>query len=109
MNSERLFNLCSAHPTFDRDKFVAEGRAMKECGILDQFYEILDSAKSMAGPGSKNECNSWIAYWSGLTKKEPEGPFEPVVRMVATRVSPPDVDVDFDYFRRQEVYDYLVQ
>jgi len=108
MNSEQLLKLCSSHPTFDMERFVSEGRKMKEFGVLDQFYELLDSAKSMKGPGGRNECNSWIAYWCGLTMKEPEAEFEPVERMVATRVSPPDVDVDFDYFRRQEVYDYLV-
>jgi len=73
---------------------------------LVTLYEIWKRHQNKKG--NKNKINSWTAYALGMTSKEPDGPFLPE-RSYYSRVSLPDVDTDFDYERRQEVYDYIIQ
>lgn len=112
MNSHSLLDICSKHLEFDREAFLAEGAAMRAAGVIDQFYALCDKFFAPGGkmrPGAVNRCNSMIAWWAGMTAKKPEGEFAPAEKMEATRISPPDVDTDFDYFRRDEVYRHLVE
>jgi len=71
---------------------------------LEHFYEIWKSGKRN---GTKNAVNSLTAYQLGITSKEPDGDFLPERRIFA-RPGFPDVDMDFDFFRRQEIYDYII-
>lgn len=110
ISPEKLYEVCKEHPSFDRDTFVAEGKHMRLTGVFDGFAELCQSfVDGKLSVGTKNVCNSSMAYWFGLTSAPPTDRFKPQEKLVASRVSPPDVDVDFDYYRRDEVYDYLVQ
>jgi DNA polymerase-3 subunit alpha len=108
VESRKIMDRVKRHPEFDIDIFNEEGREMKRLGVVDEF--ILMCAKFIDEDpvaGSENKCNSSIAYWLGITTKKPTGSLIIYEKMIATRVSPPDVDVDFDYDRRNEVYQYL--
>jgi len=104
LDPQKMLELCSSASDFDRNSFIAEGQQMRRLGVVDQFMDI---AGADCGTGDENGCNSWMAYWSGMTSKKPDGPLNIAEKLVATRVSPPDVDLDFDYHRRDEVYRYL--
>lgn len=72
--------------------------------LLESMYSIYSMKKS---GGSENKINSWLAYGIGLTSKEPDGDFLPERRIFA-RAGFPDIDVDFEYERRGEVYNYII-
>lgn len=76
----------------------------KHVGMLEQFYELIKSKKK----GDKNEVNSYLAYIFGITSKKPEEKFKPKLDFELARISHLDVDIDFDFFHRNEVYDYLI-
>ncbi len=101
---------CSEHPEFNEQRFNAEEKKMKSSTCFDDFVKLfIGFLESNSLPGKINECNSIIAFYSGLTSERPNGDFEPREELVAARISPPDVDLDFDYHRRDEVFGYLRQ
>jgi len=73
---------------------------------LESFYELWKKNKGKTG--KKNDINSWTAYALGLTSKKPDGEFMPERRAFA-RSGFPDIDMDFDYFCRQDIYDYIIK
>ena len=73
---------------------------------LETFYSIRNKYKEKKG--HENKINSWTAYYLGMTDKKPEGDFLPSRRAFA-RAGFPDIDIDFDTFRRKEVIDYIKQ
>ncbi|MFW6172290.1 MAG: hypothetical protein ACOC5T_00900 [Elusimicrobiota bacterium] len=83
---------------------VTEGLNGKD--NLQNFYDIWEKNKGRIG--SKNDINSWTAFYLGMTKNEPDGEFLQKRRAFA-RAGFPDIDSDFDYFRRQEIYDYIIE
>jgi DNA polymerase-3 subunit alpha len=106
MNAKKLLAECEEHAEFDMDKFVSEGKRMKALGLLGKFFSM---AEVSSKGGDKNEANSWIAYYCRMTDVKPSGPFKSKEVMISTRVSPPDVDLDFDYYKREEIYRYITE
>jgi DNA polymerase-3 subunit alpha len=103
-------DFCATHPEYDESIFSQEVKKIEDAGIAAKFIELfLSFTEKRLKCGGSNKCNSWIAYWSGMTSARPTASFRPMETMSAARVSPPDVDLDFDYFRRDEVYEYLIQ
>lgn len=78
---------------------------IKSDSVLHEFDVIYQS--SVGACGTKNDANSWLAYAIGLTSAKPEGAFLPARRIFA-RAGFPDIDADFEFERRQEVYDYII-
>jgi len=90
----------------DSDRVINEICEMSKCvGMLETFFNLIKSKKK----GEKNEVNSYLAYIFGVTSKEPDGPFEPKLDFNLARVSHPDIDIDFDFFHRDETYSYLIE
>lgn len=73
--------------------------------VIEEFLKVIHQFDGNIG--SENKINSWTAWALGLTTKEPDGDFLPKRRAFA-RAGFPDIDTDFDYERRQEVYDYII-
>ena len=84
---------------------ITEG--LDEKPIIQKFHSIWKTAQGKVG--NKNEINSWTAYALGLTSKKPEenSQFLPKRRAFA-RKGFPDIDSDFDYERRDEMYKYII-
>jgi len=72
---------------------------------LESFYNIWQSHQGKVG--DKNVTNSWTAFALGMTAAKPTGDFLPERRVFA-RAGFPDIDSDFDYFRRNEIYEYII-
>jgi DNA polymerase-3 subunit alpha len=83
---------------------ITEG--LDEKSNLESFYNIWDKRKGQIG--NENKINSWLAYHLGLTLAKPNGEFLPLRRAFA-RAGFPDIDSDFDYFHRQEIYDFIIE
>ena len=73
--------------------------------LLEIFYKIWKNNDSC---GSVNKIGSWLAYAIGMTSVKPDGDFLPTRRIFA-RAGFPDIDVDFEYERRGEVYSYIIE
>lgn len=76
--------------------------------LLERFYKIWKSSTDKIG--HENKINSWTAYAIGMTivKPQDDQPFLPKRRVFA-RAGFPDIDTDFDYARRSEVYRYIIE
>jgi len=72
---------------------------------LQTFYNIWKKRKDSVG--NKNDINSWTAYSLGITSKKPDGEFL-VKRRAFARAGFPDIDVDFEDSRQNDVFEYLV-
>ena len=98
----------------DRAKY--ELSVILKCNYTKYFlilWDIINFArvnKIRVGAGRGSAVSSLVLYAMGVTKLDPlkyDLIFERFLN--PDRISPPDVDVDFDYFRREEVYNYVIQ
>ena len=76
--------------------------------VLQKFYNLWKSNSGKVG--TRNEINSWAAFALGMTTKMPEqnSEFLPKRRAFA-RKGFPDIDSDFDYEYRDEMYKYIIE
>jgi len=103
---ESLKDKYSLDKTIDTQRVLDEVYEMSRCpGMLEKFYELIKSKNK----GNKNSVNSYLAYLYGITTKKPDGPFKPKLDFELARVSHPDIDIDFDFFHRDETYSYLIE
>lgn len=88
-------------------EIMEKTEGLDEKPILQKFYGVWKSANGKKG--TKNEINSYTAFALGLTSKRPDenSEFLPKRRAFA-RKGFPDIDSDFDYERRDEIYKYII-
>lgn len=84
---------------------MCETEGLNDKMVIEEFVKAFHESTGRAG--NENKVNSWTAWALGMTHKEPDGDFLPKRRAFA-RAGFPDIDTDFDYERRQEVYDYII-
>lgn len=90
----------------DIERVKDEICSMSQCpNMLETLFGLIKAKKT----GDKNEVNSYLAYIFGVTTKKPDGPFKPKMDFELARVSHPDIDIDFDFFHRDETYQYLIE
>jgi len=78
--------------------------------ILWDIINFAKTSKIRVGIGRGSAVSSLALYVMGVTKLDPlkyDLIFERFLN--PDRISPPDVDVDFDYNRREEIYNYIVE
>lgn len=89
---------------------------IRSTGFDDYFLIVADyvaHAKSTGlpvGPGRGSGCGSLVAFATGITDVDPLRYglfFERFLN--PERVSMPDIDIDFDYTRRNEMIDYVTE
>ncbi|MGP1361265.1 MAG: DNA polymerase III subunit alpha [Candidatus Fimenecus sp.] len=98
------------------ERLEYELSVIKEMGYIDYFLIVADyiayakKNRIPVGPGRGSGAGSIAAYCMGITGVDPIRYgliFERFLN--PERVSMPDLDIDFDYVRRQEVIDYVVR
>jgi len=101
--------------TLYKERIRYEMDVITKCKYTKYFlilWDIINFAKTngiRVGAGRGSAVSSLILYCLGITQLDPikyDLLFERFLN--PDRVSPPDVDVDFDYNRREEVYNYIV-
>ena len=99
-----------------RDRIKFEMGSIIKCGFVRYFlilWDIINFAKQTGirvGVGRGSAVGCLCLYVLGVTKLDPMKYgllFERFIN--PERVSPPDVDIDFDYYRRDEIYTYVYQ
>ena len=97
-----------------RDRLSYELGTIRSMGFVDYFLIVWDFIKYArdhgisVGPGRGSAAGSIVSYTLGITQLDPlkyDLLFERFLN--PERVSMPDIDVDFDPERRQEVIDYV--
>ena len=97
-----------------RERIKFEMGVIANCGYVKYFlilWDIINFAKRSGirvGIGRGSAVGSLVLYVLGITKIDPlkyDLLFERFLN--PERISPPDVDVDFDYYRRDEISDYI--
>ena len=99
-----------------RDRIKFEMEAIIRCGYVRYFlilWDIINFAKDQkirVGIGRGSAAGSLTLYVLGITKLDPikyDLLFERFIN--PERISPPDVDIDFDYYRRDEIFEYVAR
>lgn len=85
---------------------MQETDSLSKGTILDDFYKLWKNKKNE--PGTRNEINSWCAYYLKITNQKPNSNNFMKERRVFARAGFPDIDADFEFEKRQNVYDYLI-
>lgn len=98
------------------DRATYEMGVISSMGFCDYFLIVQDYVKwsedhgIVVGPGRGSGAGSIVAYALGITKVEPlryDLLFERFLN--PSRISMPDIDLDFDFDRRNEVVDYVTK
>ena len=93
-----------------------EFNAIENCGYVKYFLILWDMIRYAheqgisVGPGRGSGAGSLVLYCLGITNVDPikyDLLFERFLN--PERVSPPDVDIDFDDSRRDEVFEYIIR
>ncbi len=112
---ERYPNPDEAQKKELQERLDFEHKIIKQMGYSAYFlitWDFIKAARDMGipvGPGRGSAAGSMIAYLTKITNIEPLQYglyFERFLN--PERVSMPDVDIDFDYERRSEVIDYVI-
>lgn len=99
-----------------RAQLEEELSVIKSMGFVDYFlivWDFINYAKThgiAVGPGRGSAAGSLVSYTTGITDIDPLRFglfFERFLN--PERVSMPDIDVDFEYVRRGDVIDYVVE
>jgi DNA polymerase-3 subunit alpha len=99
-----------------RERIKMEMELIVRCGFVRYFltlWDIINYAKQQSvrtGIGRGSGAGSLCLYCLGITKLDPIKYgllFERFIN--PERVSPPDVDIDFDYVRRDEIFEYIIR
>lgn len=121
---DTLENMCRAgalRQGCDLSNPIYEERLQRELGLIeskafaDYFYIISDlvdfaRARMFVGPARGSSCGSLVCYLLGITTIDPIPHgllFERFIDI--TRTDLPDIDIDFNDVRRQQVFDYMEQ
>ncbi len=97
-----------------KDRLLYELKVIKDMGYVDYFLIVYDYVKYavhndiMVGPGRGSAAGSLVTYSIGITSVDPLKYgllFERFLN--PERISMPDIDIDFDAKRRDEVVNYV--
>ena len=102
---EELKEVCRQRTDLDQKRLGFELEQIEKFGLIDDFHNLYLQKKQ----GDKNDINSFVAFALGITSQLPQGKFNPRKKIESTRISPPDIDLDFADDRRDEVIDYVRQ
>jgi error-prone DNA polymerase len=100
-------------PEKTKNQAAAELKLIGELGFASYFltvHDIVAYARSMdiLCQGRGSAANSTVCYCLGVTAVDPEQVDLLFERFVSTeRKEPPDIDVDFEHERREEVIQYI--
>ncbi|MBP3460907.1 MAG: DNA polymerase III subunit alpha [Bacilli bacterium] len=98
------------------DRLKYELSVIKQMGFCNYFLIVMDYVKFakesgiLVGPGRGSAAGSLVAYVTEITDVDPikyNLLFERFLN--PNRVTMPDIDIDFEYDRREEVIDYCIK
>ena len=97
-----------------KKRLIMELNVIKDMGFVDYFlivYDYVKFAKThniLVGPGRGSAAGSLVSYCLGITNIDPikyDLLFERFLN--PERITMPDIDIDFEYTKRNQVIDYV--
>lgn len=98
----------SNHSSFDQSVVQSEISLMEEYDVCGDMLGIYKRVSQTGSVGVENNLNSYVAFLLGITSSKPQGQFKLEKRRTYGRASFPDIDMDFNHYRRHEVAEYLI-
>jgi len=106
--ANKIIDIVKQHLEYDEKKVYSELEKLCSLNILNDLYSIYQKLKNKEiATGNKNFLNSFVAYLLGITTLKPTKEFAIEKRKTYGRSGFPDIDMDFDYSRRDEIVQYL--
>ena len=105
---KKVLEAAKKHPSFNKNKALKELAVLKGCDVVQDLY-VLYQKTGKDESGSTNILGSCLAWYMGITSCEPDCEFKLAKRRTYGRAGFPDIDMDFDYLRRTEIIDYLIE
>ena len=96
------------------DRLIMELNVIKKMGFVDYFLIVFDYVRYakknniLVGPGRGSAAGSLVSYSIGITNIDPikyNLLFERFLN--PERITMPDIDIDFEYTKRDQVIDYV--
>lgn len=103
---KKVHELCKSHPDFSEERFSVDIQNLHSREVVQDLFVI--HQRGIRGKKG-NSINSWIAFYLGITNKKPEQTFVLEKRRTYGRAGFPDIDMDFDWQRRYEIIEYLIE
>ncbi|MEG2458139.1 MAG: DNA polymerase III subunit alpha, partial [Bacilli bacterium] len=103
-------------PKIYSDRLKYEISVIEQMGFIDYFLIVYDYVKYakqnniVVGPGRGSGAGSLVCYSLGITEIDPikyNLIFERFLN--PDRITMPDIDIDFEFLRRNEVVDYVIE
>lgn len=116
---KKIIDFASRHPDYDESVAMAEIKwiethAPPEPGKINSdmigiLWTLHVSSQESGEIRTQNKWNSHLAYFLQITQCKPTQDFHIEKRRTYGRSGFPDIDMDFDYLRRSEIVEYLVE
>lgn len=108
---KKVIDLAGKHPEFDMSVALAELERLNKADpdLIANLWTLHISAEERGEIRTQNQWNSHLAYFLKITLCKPSQDFRISKRRTYGRSGFPDIDMDFDYLRRSEIVDYLIE
>ncbi|MHA2279363.1 MAG: hypothetical protein ACXAC5_00520 [Promethearchaeota archaeon] len=109
---KKIIDVARKHVDFDKERALREFESMNKADLdlVPSLWSMYDKVVQERGvQGNDNKLQSALAYYLGITSQAPKGELILEKRRTYGRSGFPDIDMDFDYLRRHEVVEYLIE
>lgn len=108
---KKVIGFASKHPEFDKSIALAELEYLNKADqdLVANLWTLHVSSQESGEIRTENKWNSHLAYFLKITLCKPVQDFNIEKRRTYGRSGFPDIDMDFDYLRRHEIVEYLVE
>ncbi len=108
---KKVVAAASKHPEFDKSVVLTELKYLNDADpdLIANLWTLHVSSQERGEIRTENKWDSHLAYFLKITLCKPSQDFHIEKRRTYGRSGFPDIDMDFDYLRRSEVVDYLVE
>jgi DNA polymerase-3 subunit alpha len=108
---KKLIAFAGKHSEYDESTALAELKYLNETDsdLIANLWTLHVSYQEKGIIGTENPWNSHLAYFLKVTKCKSTKIFSIDKRRTYGRIGFPDIDMDFDYLRRVEIVEYLIE
>mgnify|MGYP001619630544 CR=1 FL=1 len=107
---KKILDISRTHSDYNESLALNELKTLNEIDsdLISTLWTLKKRSEEIKHSGTANDRNSYLAYYLGITSKKPDGEFNLPNRRTYARSGFPDIDMDFDYERRHEIVEYLI-
>ncbi len=108
---KKLIAVACKHRDYDKSIALDELKRLNEADtdLVANLWTLYVTAQERGEIRTENKWQSYLAYYLKITQYNPRQNFHIEKRRTYGRSGFPDIDMDFDYLRRSEIVDYLIE